>query len=70
MLENYIEIVEKTNRVKNHPERKSLFYIEPIFQQIQALYFSKDGPRGSWPVDQKIKEMELLIMEHGISEMQ
>jgi hypothetical protein len=34
MLENYIEIVEKTNKVKNHPERKSLFYIEPIFQQI------------------------------------
>ena len=43
MLNNYVNICKKTNKIsESETDKKSLFLLEPMFQEIQAMYYDTD----------------------------
>ena len=45
MLNNYVNICKKTNKISESEEKtdkNSLFLLEPMFQEIQAMYYDTE----------------------------
>jgi len=68
MLKNFVDVVKNSNLIESDVEsekaRKSLFLIEPMFQEIQHNYYRKSEKKmTSEDYEEKIKEFEIIMLE-------
>ena len=72
-LEKYQKVIQINNKTLSG--KKSLFEIEPMFQRLQYLYYNEHKQFKEITHDElvclyeeKIKEMDMIQMEHGMFE--
>lgn len=67
MMDKYIKLAYSCNECSDK-SKKSIFTLEASFQKLSDVYYSSSIKCNSYELAKQVKEMEMLMMDHGMYE--